>query len=311
MLSFLLTDINGEHPDLGEELNFVLNAEEDVPADDISVIFPYKKINELKEITVFDDGAQIFSGLVDEQQLIDAPSGRYIRIAARSMAALLLDNEATPVTYNHPTSGLIAERYVRSLGLLCDSDPESTYFGELVITKGMSEWQVVEQFCSLCYASRPRIGADGKMILNPSERSDTVVFGDSGSAIRYTELRECVKRCEEVSRVNVRSLSGAGYISPVNNEDALSRGIRRERYLNAAVTGTPMKVADSIIANGRRAGYRLELRVPQRLSGVLGYNAEVRSEMTGALTGLYVSALRYTLSSEGEYTELTLRRRES
>lgn len=309
MLSYILTDIYGEHPESGAELSFRLNAEEGVPADDVTVIFPYKKINELSEITVLDDGEVIFRGVVDEQQNICAASGLYLRITARSLAAHLLDNEAVPVTYNQPSVGLIAERHAQPYGIVCADSPDIAYYGELVVTKGMSEWQVIEQFASMCFASCPRIGADGVLSMHGVGHEGEIVFADEGEGVRYAYLNERVKRCEEISRVNVR-VNSSGYLSRVENAGAHARGIRRERYLNAAVTDTPMQRAETMIRSGRRAGYSLMVSVPCRLTGCLGAQAVVRNREFGVRSGLYVSALTYALTARGESTDLILRRRD-
>lgn len=71
--------------------------EKNVPADSLDVLF-LSGINgiEYAEIAVFDGSKCVFRGIVDEQVETISESGIILEINARSLAALLLDNEAMP-----------------------------------------------------------------------------------------------------------------------------------------------------------------------------------------------------------------------
>jgi hypothetical protein len=307
MLSFVTTDIHDQKILMPPALAVTMNMDEDVPADDLYAVFPYREGEELKEITVYDGDGLIFTGVVDEEERILSQQGEFLRISARSLAAHLLDNEAVPRTYDHPGAGLIFRHQAKEYGIRPGDDDDATYFGELSAAKGASRWNVIKSFCNACYATCPRVSADGVLYMKGLAPGETVVFGEGGTG--YTAISEMTKRCEEISRVNVKTSVSEGYRFPIENADALERGIRRERYLNAVLTATPIKCADVMIEGGKAKAYSVALTCPERLTDLLGRGAVVRDSILGERSGLYISSLKYRLTSAGETTELRLKRR--
>ncbi|MBQ6499386.1 MAG: hypothetical protein IJI48_05750, partial [Ruminococcus sp.] len=104
----------------------------------------------------------------------------------------------------------------------------------------------------------------------------------------------------------VKTAATGGYTLPVVNNDADIRGVRRERYLNAVLTESPMRCADDMIRAGSQKAYTLRLRCPCCLLGKEGCAARVSSIHEESL---YISALRYRFSESGEYTDVILKRR--
>ena len=311
MLSFLFTDADGHEIILSSPLSLVMRMEEDVPADDLTAVFPYLNCGELAQVSVFDGSRLVFKGVVDEEEHLMSSKGEYLRISARSLAAHLLDNEAEPQSYDHPSARLIYERCASGFGLGAGDVDGSTYFGELTVTKGMSCWTAVQNFCKACYSSSPRISADGRLFMRGLVTEGTVMFGDGAGGIPFVSLGEKKKRCEEISRVRIKTADSSGYRSAVENPDAVKRGVRRERYINAALTSTPIKCADTMIANGSKRAYSLSLRCPGWLGDILGRAASVSSNTLGSLNGLYVSSIKYHLDSKSDYTDIELKRRYS
>lgn len=311
MLSFVAEDIRGHEIIMPRALRVTINMDEDVPADDLYVLFPYIETLELKGISVYDRSRLIFVGVIDEEERIVNSSGEFLRISARSPAALLLDNEAVPESYDHPSARLIYERHARPYGISAGDVDDAVYFGEQVVTKGTSRWTALRNFCNACYSGSPRISSVGALYMKGAPSAGRTVFSDSGDGHPYTALRESVRRCEEISAVNVKVSSDEGYTYTVANDDARSRGIRRERCVNALLTDTPLKCADSMIESGRRKAYSLTLESPDRLPDILGNEAEVRSSVIGRIDGLYVSSLMYRMDKGGERTTVVLKRRKA
>lgn len=308
MLTFTVCDIEGKRHILPSPLSVTIRMEEDVPADDLYAVFPETECKELKSIAVYDGVKTVFVGVIDEEEHLFRPAGAYLRISARSLAAHLLDNEALPRGYDHPDARLIYERHVRQYGIEAGDMDDATCFGELNVTKGMSQWGVVSAFCSVCYSGAPRVSADGKLYFRGLTSGGRVVFGGNGG-ICYTELSDLHKRCEEISRVNVKITPDNGYTYPVENADALRRGICRERYLNATVSSKSVRSADIMLDNSRQKAYSVTLKCPGRFTDVLGCDAVLHDSVIGDRDGLYISAVRYHSSADGEYTVLRLRRR--
>lgn len=309
MLSFIFNDIDGAQLFFPAPLYVRIRMDEDVPADDLYAVFPTVDCAELKSVRVYDGEKAVFIGVVDEEERRYSESGGTLHIAARTLAAHLLDNESVPRLYDHPSASLIYENHVKPYEIRYDTADDAACFAELNVTKGMSEWTVLKSFCLSCYSSVPRISADGALYMKGAQRQAHHVFSDSGEGVRYTSLKETTKRCQEISRVRVKTANTDGYTLNVDNADALERGIRRERYLNALLASTPMTCADTMIQNGAAASYSLTLSCPSRQLCSPGDTAAVKNAVTGEIQDLYVSALRYTQDQNGEKTQITLKRR--
>lgn len=311
MLSFVMTDIDGAEHTLTRPLSLTIRMDEDVPADDCYAVFAYREIGELTSIKVYDGDRLVFVGIVDEQEHFVGEEGRLLKISARSLAAHLLDNETEPGCYSHPSASLIFERHVEPYGIRRIEDDDAVYYGEQAVNKGMSQWAVVKNFCSACYSASPRVSADGVLWMKGLPNAGEVVFSDTGGGITYTQISETIKRCEEISRVNVKVSDDGGYAYQLDNSDAILRGIRRERYLNAVLSSTPMTCADAMLQNGVDASYGVKLVCPGFLWDKLGFDAVVKNRLLGEKDDLYISGVTYRLDQNGGSSTLKLKRRKN
>lgn len=307
MLSCIVTDIDGAESAPLYPLSMQVDIDEGVPADALYAVFPYHPIGELCTVRVYDGDTLVFSGVVDEQEREVSADGEYLKISARSLAAHLIDNEAAPCTYDHPSARLLYERYAGPYGIALGDEEDTVYFGEQNVLKGMSCWRVIKNFCAACYSGVPRVSADGVLYLKGIQKDRLIRFGNDG--VRFISLSEVNKRCEEISAVYVKTENSGSYSLPVENKDAIRRGVSRVRYLNAALTESPMSCADAMVRSGEKKAYALRLRCPVCLLGAEGCRAEVAEDTTEKKENLYISAVRYRLRADGEYTDLTLKRR--
>lgn len=309
MLSCVLQDVHGNRIIAPQILSLQVNIDEGVPADSLYVVFPYTMTEELAAITLYDDDTAVFIGLIDEEEHERNAQGEYLKLSARSLAAHLLDNEAMPCAYDHPSMRFIYERYAASYGIRLSADDDATYFGEQNILKGTSCYQVLKKFCTACYSSVPRISSVGVLYPKGIQREETTMFGEDG--IRYITISEVNKRCEEISTVHVKTSNAGSYTLPIENTPAIKRGIRRARYLNAALTESPMRCADEMIHNGEAKAYSIMLRCPTCLLGAEGNRAQLQDTIIGEKNNLYISSVHYKMNANGEYSDVTLKRRTS
>ena len=307
MLRCVLRDVNGKQIIMPRLLSLRVDIDEGVPADSVYAVFPDMKTEELAGITLYDGDVPVFVGIVDEEEHERDERGEYLKVSARSLAAHLLDNEAAPGSFDHPSLSLIAERYVKPFGIRLNSGGDAVYFGEQSITKGSSCWRVLKSFCIACYSAAPRISSVGELFPKGIQRDEVTVFGRGG--FRYTALREIRKRCEEISAVYVKTDHAGSYTLPVENTRAKERGVRRTRYLNAALTESPMRCADAMIANGSAKAYAIRLCCPCCLLGREGTRAVLDDSASGKTDDLYISAVHYRITDDGEYSDVTLKRR--
>lgn len=120
----------------------------DSPAHSFEGIFPcVRACGDLRSVEVKIGGRTLFSGRPDEAAVTEDADGRRLKLIARSIGAVLLDNEALPQTY---TTGLslteLFDEHIRPYGfstLITDFD---VFFNQYQILKGTSEWEALSNF---------------------------------------------------------------------------------------------------------------------------------------------------------------------
>lgn len=306
MLSFVMTDINGGSVCLENPVYMTLSRDEDVPADALSATFPFMPIEEMKEIRVYDGSELIFSGVVDEQQNISGNSGAYLRVIARSMAAVLLDNESRPRSFNNPSTPVIARFFLESNGLTSYSGGNVTVRNSLKVAKGMTDWQSLCSFCARAYGTVPRVESDGSVSLKGLKRGEKIVF--SPDRVGYCSVKENNKRCELISAVYVKQSPSGGYETLIPDREAMAKGVDRRRFLDSSSRVMSVSLADKMVENAKRRSYSLTLVCPDRLTEILGRAARVEDGFIGSRDSLYVSSIFYKLGPRGEFTTVTLKK---
>ena len=308
MLSFLFTDVEDTVLEITDVVSLSIDKEQGVPCDEMVAIFPYFSTKELKSVIVKDGDTTIFSGVVDEQKTSKTADGMFVTVVCRSLLALLVDNESLPVSYNHPSVNVIAHRHIEPYGIKVDGSND-TYFGVQTVYKGYSDYKAVEDFVKNVYHSVPYVDENGVMRFQFSD--DAVCeFSDKAKGIEYSSFCENVKRCEEISQVNVKVTNSCGYNSVIENNDAITRGIIRQRYINSVLTDTPADCAQKMIEKGREKAYTITLICAGRHLDVFMKNAKVSDSVYGDISNLYVCAARYRLDNKKDVTTVTLKRKD-
>lgn len=311
MLRCLLKTVSGKTLERYDALSVTVNMEENVPADDAVLIFPYNgKTEEITEIELFDGKNVVFSGVSDEQHMVIKDKSAYLKINARSMAALLLDNEARPICYNKPSLDVLFNSLARPFGIKSYDGGDVTFHGSQTVYKGQSCFKVLYTFFKNCFSRFPRITPDKRLSLSLEGENKSVVFSDGGDGIDYVYFKESIKRHKEISKVYLKLQNACGYSVAVDNEDALKRGITAQRYLNAAALDiTPASCAYKMIENSKSDGYDVQLCLKGRFLDLLGANAVIKNKTAGEITDVYIYKIRYSLTSENEQTVINLKRR--
>ena len=273
---------------LPEAESLEINQELYVPADDLTAVFPYSvDIPEIHIIYVLDDGCPnrdeavekrdvLFKGVVDERILSADVNGASIKIHSRGMAAVLLDNECQPMTYVNPSADIICGKHIEPFGVDFEIKSVQCRIGELAVAKGNSHYKVVERFCSEFLNTVPRVDGNGTLRLDTFENVGDILF-DNKYGIPFESVEVCENRYSRISRVYVSG--DKGYDMAVNDSEAQSLGIVRERYLNLASSEThTLSDADNIIKNGRMKSLSVTLVCEGCLLNRIGYNAAVNVE---------------------------------
>lgn len=289
----------------------------DSPAHSFEGIFPSERAyGDLRTLQVCIGEKRLFSGGVDETTVTENADGRRIKLIARSVGAVLLDNEALPQTY---TSGLslteLFNEHIRPYGfstLVTDFD---VFFNQYQIVKGTSEWEALSNFFRNGSQSFARIDDEGRVVckLHPSDGAAHLISNRDAGAQRYTSLRVTDNRYSPITKFVIRDDDGF-YSYAYDNPEASALGLARKRYLIPSVEYTQTPTGGQIDAMLRIRRSMLGKRVvtavcPELLDISVCDTATVMGEYE-SFEELLVHQVRYRLSPSGASTELTLVDRE-
>lgn len=310
-------ECDGEIYRLPEAERVEINQELYVPADDLTAVFPYSgEFPGLHKIYILSGGRSdiekaieesdvIFKGIVDEQILSADRSGARIKIYARSMAAVMLDNECPPMMYTNPSADIICSKHIEPFGVGFEIEGIKCRCGELAIAKGSSHYKAVEKFCSEFLGTVPRVGGDGICRFDTFGETEDILF-DNKSGVEFESVEVCESRYSRISKVYVSGDNG--YDTEVSDSESRELGITRERYLNLSSSEThTLSDADNILKNGRMKSLSVVLVCEGCLLNKIGCNAQVSVE--GCEGEVFVVAqVKYTASSGGEKCRVKLMR---
>lgn len=302
MLSFKAFDKNGQKTESHTPLSLTLKREEDVPADIIEFTAAGANLPILRSVEVYLNENLVFCGEVDEQIKTFGETPQ-TQIVARSSASLLIDSEAYPMSFANPSAEDIYSRYAKPFGFILSGENKELG-GRFTVSKGTSCFSVIKKFSAEVYGAFPR--CEGNVLyIDGIKNNRSFMLGEGG--IPFESLKTVDLRCEKVSRVYLRLKDGEGYRNFVSNIDAEKEGVNKVRYLNVASTSaSTLKDADRILSDAKRKSFYAEAVCKGYLGDSLGASIKV----SGLKEELYVSAIRYTFSKNGEHTKLTLKRKE-
>lgn len=307
--------VNNELLELENAFKVQISKSLNVPASDLEASFLFnEKIDEIKSIEVYEDDEMIFDGIVDTQSVELDDNGSLFTIRARSKAAILLDNEALPQIYYRPSLFTIFNRHVKPYGFKSFVGDDKAFSNEFVVSKGMSEWEVVESFCWDYLKVYPRMTLDGILNVGSSlkESSKEIIFSNiQDNAIRYSSIIQSNKRCKVYSDVILKGTNELNYKLKIENEAGKNRGIKRVRYLNVSDSfKTPASYADLLISNGNSESFEVTLSCPGSIFVDVGDVAKVNDYTLGEIKNLKVVKTKYILNEHGERTDIVLQRSE-
>ena len=117
------------------------------------------------EIVLQEDGVTVFTGVIDDCEVLVGKDGLLLDITGRSMAARLLDNQVRAQEFVSAQLPDILNTYVYPYGIKkvdADALPPVPQF---VVETGYTCWQVLAGFCRHSADVFPRFKADGTLVL--------------------------------------------------------------------------------------------------------------------------------------------------
>lgn len=296
MLSYQIRDVEGKSVVLRHPLKVSLSFSEDAPADQLRAMFVVEgSVPALSSVEVRQGDERVFYGLIDSQWEDTDQDGILLTITARSLESVLLDNEAMPQTYCTPSMPVLMKRHFQPLGFSAFRGSSQAFSGELVVSKGMSEWTVLKNFCRQFLGTVPFIDSDGVIDISGEPKQDVLRIDPD----RLLSFRRIRKNQNLVSEVIARTYSGGGYEMPLRSKKAIGLGIKRRRYVDAigSSSRTVLSVKEQLRQYNRgyeqiivecggfcfcEIGSGLALRDPETVYHIreIDYTLDVRGERT-------------------------------
>ena len=237
-----------------------------VPCDSFWVELPWERGEEAvyrKAVRFFAwEGEQtVFTGIVDEAEWRQEEKGSRVILAGRSMAALLLDNEALAADYTAAALDDILKNHVFPYGIEVGERAAIPACQNFSVASGSSEWQVVYDFARYHGGVPPRFDREGRLVLAPMAQTGGKVLDDT---VPLISLRGRERRYGVLSGVLVRD-KRRQTAEEVVNLSFQQQGGRARRVLT--MTGAPgeraMRYSGQFQLEKSEAGRRrLELEVP-------------------------------------------------
>lgn len=308
MLKLLAFNQNNQAVMLPDFLSLEMHSEEKVPSDLLYIKFPYFQLaDSVRTIELYSGDKCVFEGICDEVIFEKSTSGNFVTITFRDKMSLLIDNEALPATYKNVTAQVIFDRYIKKLGFEGYVADNTCLNGEFLIKKGTSVYEVLKAFCSAVYNSTP-IVLHNKILFNPAKSNGNTVFSNNATGVPYYKIKLTKTPAELVSNVNVKTSENDFYTTVTNNAFAQSKGIIRERYLDACNESTPMAVAKRIIENSNNKYEEYKIYINDFVDISLKEKCVINDTIYGEMKDLYVSKILNRYTQKGKLAEITLKK---
>ena len=229
MLKYIIKDIYGNETVFRKPLKINFVSSEDAPADSLTAVFSADGIiYPLLSIEVLNNNDRIFYGYIDIQSDEQTLNGAFLTVTARSMSAILLDNEALPQTYSMISMNDLMKRHFEPLGFHSFKGTGKTFDDEFIITKGMSEWTVLANFCKKFTGTVPKIDCHGNIDISENNDRDCIYISSS----QCISKKHTLKRHLLISLIMERAAVSDGYEMPFEDELAKSLKVNKKRYIN-------------------------------------------------------------------------------
>lgn len=155
------------------------------------------------------EGRTVFTGVVDEYEAeASEKGGMTLCINGRSLAALLMDNEAEAAEYWGAGLDFILSRHVTPWGVRDVRTKSMRTASRLKVSSGMSQWSVLKEFCIFCGGVMPRFDREGTLLLDGSG-GDTITVG-ALSPVTYQSRKDT--RYGVISEALVRNRYGSSLV---------------------------------------------------------------------------------------------------
>ena len=297
-MKYLLTSVDGKPSSFQKPVKISFVFSHDAPADSLTVVFAVSgSFPVLLSVEVLSEtNERIFFGYVDSQSDRKTNKGILLTVSARSLAGLLLDNEALPQTYSIVSMSILMDRHFKPLGFHF-SGTSPTFYDEMVISKGMSQWAVLSAFCQRFLGVSPRIDCYGNIDISGKEIDETLCL----SSAHCLSLKHTLKRHSLISDIMVRPASCEGYVMPFHDELAQKCLVKKTRYLNVPdhPSLSPLSAA-KIMHDADNRYEQIIIEFPECILCTVGSRLSLDSDSKHYI----IKEIHYSLDNSGEKTTI-------
>lgn len=312
-MKYFATTISDEEIDLGDVYSVQINRSQEAPADSLTaVFFSSQKHSEYKKLAVYTDEKQLFfSGIIDEQQFEASKNGFFLTIKSRSNIAYLIDNEASPQIYKRPSLDIIFKRHVEPYGFTSIIGDKSIFNVTLEVEKGMSEWDVLEEFCRLCLKTFPLVSTSGVIDVSGRSELESILFSNTNDGINYNSINQRYNRYKLISEITVCAPYAAIYVDKVKDQELINKGIHRRRFISMSEDTETSKAvsvstAEQMIYESKKKFNEIIIKCPGVVYAQLENKCEINDYTLGSIKNLQIYEIDYILNQNGEFTTFTL-----
>ena len=252
----------------------------------------------------YHDGETVFYGVVDRYVVTCDGRGRLVKLQGRSLAALLMDNEAESGDYYNVDLEYILRRHVTPWGVTDVAPAAAKPLARFTVRSGQSEWSVLREYLEFSGGFTPRFTPEGRLLCDGSQGGRTVVIG-GGTPVVAAEFAD--DRCGVISQMLVKKTRGGSGV--VENPGFIARGGCARQVLNVPryLSYDAMRYTGEYqIRKSREDSVTLTLTVPELFAAFAGDTVRLDKSPVG-LTGRFrVAGSRCWAAGEQYGTELTL-----
>lgn len=252
-----------------------------------------------------EDGERVFTGVVDEVCCGWDEDGARLSVSGRSMAALLLDNEALGCDYQTATLADILRDHVTPYGIQVGRTDRLPAVPDFSVAMGSSEWQALYHFCRYYGGVTPRFDRQGRLQVCAWQDGARRVLDEDAAVL---ELAWKEKRYGVLSEVLVRD-KARDQVQRVVHSGFARRGGQCRRVLTMPGRSSYQAMRYSGEYQLQRAAegwHSVELMLPGTFRAWPGELVEVNWKRD-VCRGLWrVTESVCGMDAKGAYTRLTL-----
>lgn len=261
-------------------------------------------IDEIHSAELYINYKLMFSGLCDCQKSTYDSNGFEIYFYARSTACILVDNEAEPYTYQHPSAKQLCFSLAEGMGF-SNSLPDISSTNQYEITKGTSRYGAISQFVLLLTGKHINITPKNNIQLI-SESSETKNLNDYD----ILSLTETINRSEPLSQIQFKQNSSQEKYN-LHTKSMLcdSLGINRTKFIN--LNSLPRWQRDNTVLLQLKSSFE-DYRTLE--ATVHGYADEALLQRFNCITNhksynnYILIERKFTCTEKGTVTKLTLKK---